>query len=192
MAPHLHRLPPADGPWKASGRGSRKDDDAQWARFRAAQDVFFGNRTGANAAEDEEFRGNLVVKEQLLVEAEKLLPVTDFRPARRALRDLQERWEAAGKVPRADLQRVEKRMRAVEQAVNDAERATWKRTNPEVKARADSAVEQLERAVAALQADVEAARAKGDARAEAQAVASIEARQLWLDAARRTAEEASG
>lgn len=177
--------------WKAAGRGSRKDDDAQWARFRAAQDVFFAARTQANEAEDEEFRGNLVVKEELLVEAEKLVPVTDYRSARKALRDIGERWEAAGKVPRADLQRVEKRLRAVEQAVNDAERATWKRTNPEVKARADSAVEQLERAVAGLEADLAAAKAKGDARAESQAQAALEARRLWLDAARRTAEETS-
>ncbi|TNM64662.1 DUF349 domain-containing protein [Streptomyces sp. NP160] len=178
--------------WKAAPRGSRKDDDALWARFRAAQDAFFAARTAANEAEDESFRGNLVVKEELLVEAEKLLPVTDHRSARRALRGIQERWDAAGKVPRADLQRVEKRLRAVEQAVSDAERATWKRTNPEVKARADSAVEQLERAVAGLEADLAAAQAKGDARAEAQAKAALEARRLWLDAARRTAEEASG
>lgn len=178
--------------WKAAPRGSRKDDDALWARFRAAQDAFFAARTSANEAEDESFRGNLVVKEELLVEAEKLLPVTDHRSARRALRGIQERWDAAGKVPRADLQRVEKRLRAVEQAVSDAERATWKRTNPEVKARADSAVEQLERAVAGLEADLAAAQAKGDARAEAQAKAALEARRLWLDAARRTAEEASG
>ncbi|MGQ7297680.1 DUF349 domain-containing protein [Quadrisphaera sp. KR29] len=178
--------------WKAAPRGSRKDDDALWARFRAAQDAFFAARTAANEAEDESFRGNLVVKEELLVEAEKLVPVTDHRSARRALRGIQERWDAAGKVPRADLQRVEKRLRAVEQAVSDAERATWKRTNPEVKARADSAVEQLERAVAGLEADLEAARAKGDARAEEQARAALEARRLWLDAARRTAQEASG
>lgn len=178
--------------WKAAPRGSRKDDDALWARFRAAQDAFFAARTAANEAEDESFRGNLVVKEELLVEAEKLLPVTDHRSARRALRGIQERWDAAGKVPRNDLQRVEKRLRAVEQAVSDAERATWKRTNPEVKARADSAVEQLERAVAGLEADLAAAQAKGDARGEAQAKAALEARRLWLDAARRTAEEASG
>ncbi len=49
--------------WKAAGRLSRKDDDALWARFRAAQDVFFATRTAANSAQDEEYRGNLTVKE---------------------------------------------------------------------------------------------------------------------------------
>ncbi len=178
--------------WKAAPRGSRKDDDALWARFRAAQDSFFAARTSANEAEDESFRGNLVVKEELLVEAEKLLPVTDHRSARpRAARHpgaVGRRRQGAARRPAARGEAP----RAVEQAVSDAERATWKRTNPEVKARADSAVEQLERAVAGLEADLAAAQAKGDARAEAQAKAALEARRLWLDAARRTAEEASG
>ena len=34
--------------WKAAGRTARKDDDALWARFRAAQDAFFAARTAAN------------------------------------------------------------------------------------------------------------------------------------------------
>ena len=29
--------------WKAAGRASRADDDALWARFRAAQDAFFAD-----------------------------------------------------------------------------------------------------------------------------------------------------
>ena len=36
--------------WKASKRASRKDDDALWARFRAAQDRFFAARKAANEA----------------------------------------------------------------------------------------------------------------------------------------------
>ena len=178
--------------WKAAGRASRKDDDALWARFRAAQDAFFSARDAASAEEDVEHRGNLEAKEALLTEAEALVPVQDFRAARTALREIQERWEAAGKVPRADMSRIERRLRAVEQAVTDAEKERWRRSNPETRARASDAVEQLERAVAGLQADLDAARAKGDARAERDAQAALEARQLWLDAARRTAEEFSG
>ena len=41
--------------WKASPRASRKDDDALWARFRAAQDVFFTNRQAANDEIDQEY-----------------------------------------------------------------------------------------------------------------------------------------
>jgi hypothetical protein len=178
--------------WRAAGHASRRDDDALWARFRAAQDAFFAARHAAAAVEDEEYSKNLVVKEALLTEAEALLPVRDHRAARAALRGIQERWEAAGKVPRADLGRVERRLRAVEQAVADSERDTWRRSNPETRARATGAVAQLERAVADLRARLEQAEASGDARAAADARAALEARQGWLDAARRTAEEFSG
>src|SRR5699024_5012556 len=41
--------------WKAAGRASRKEDDALWARFRAAQDVFFNARQAQNEAIDAEY-----------------------------------------------------------------------------------------------------------------------------------------
>ena len=96
--------------WKAAGRTARKEDDALWARFRAAQDTFFAARTAAHEETEAEFRGNLALKEALLEEAERLVPVRDAQAARAALRDIQDRWEAAGKVPRADLGRVEARL----------------------------------------------------------------------------------
>ncbi|WP_432533582.1 DUF349 domain-containing protein [Kineococcus arenarius] len=170
--------------WKAAGRLGRKDDDALWERFRAAQDVFFAARTAANEAVDEEFRGNLAVKEELLAEAEALLPIKDLGSAKAALRSIQDRWEAAGKVPRADLGRVEARLRAVETAVRDAEQARWSRANPEAQARAGGLASQLESAIRDLEADVEQARSRGDARALARAEEALQARRAWLDAAR--------
>ncbi len=178
--------------WRTAGHAGRRDDDALWARFRAAQDAFFSARHAAAEVEDAAFSENLVVKEALLVEAEKLLPVRDHRAARRALRDLGERWEEAGKVPRGDLARVEKRLRAVENAVADAERETWRRSDPEKSSRASGAVAQLEKAVGDLRAQQEAAQASGDEKAAEAARAALEARQMWLDAARATAQEFSG
>lgn len=175
--------------WKAAGRASRKDDDALWARFRAAQDAFFAARNAVQAEQDEEFRANLAVKEQLLAEAEALLPVRDPRAARARLREISERWEAAGKVPRADLPRIERRMRAVEQAVEEAESDRWRRSNPEARARATGALAQLEDSIAALEADLERARAAGDARAEAEARAALDARRAWLEQVQRAAED---
>jgi hypothetical protein len=177
--------------WKAAGRGARKDDDALWARFRAAQDRFFDARNAAQAEQDSEFRANLAVKEGLLTEAEALLPVTDVASARAALRDIAERWEAAGKVPRGDLGRVERRMRAVEQAVHDAEQQRWRRTNPEAKARADGAVAQLEQSIAGLEADLAAATERGDERARSEAQAALDARRAWLEQVRRAADDFS-
>lgn len=177
------------GRWKAAGRASRKDDDALWARFRAAQDQFFAARDASQKQTDEEFGANLEVKLGLLEEAERLVPVTDLAAARAALRDLQERWEKAGKVPRNDVQRVEGRLRAVEQAVRDAEQAQWQRSNPETRARAEGALAQLTAAIAGLEADLEKARAAGDERKIADAQAALDARRAWLEQVERAAAE---
>ncbi|MFC8191356.1 DUF349 domain-containing protein [Cellulomonas sp. NPDC057328] len=178
--------------WKSAGRANRQVDDALWARFRAAQDAFFAARDAANQAVDAEFRANLEVKEALLVEAEAILPVRDLGAAKAALRSLQDRWEAAGKVPRGDLQRVEGRMRAVEQAVRDAESAQWRRSNPETRARAEGAAAQLEQAIAGLEDDLAKAQAAGDQRRVAEAQAALDARRAWLEQVQRAADDARG
>ena len=173
--------------WKAAGRASRKDDDALWARFRAAQQKFFDARSAQNAEVDAEFGENLKVKLALLEQAEALLPVNDPRTARAALRPIQDQWDEAGKVPRADVQRVEARMRAVEQAVRDAEQVEWERSNPETRARAEGAAAQLHSAIEQLEADLEQARAGGDEKQVAEAEAALEARRAWLDQIQRAA-----
>ncbi|MFI2102300.1 DUF349 domain-containing protein [Isoptericola sp. NPDC019693] len=178
--------------WKAAGRASRKDDDALWARFRAAQDAFFGARDAENAAIDAEYGKNLEVKEALLVEAEALLPVKDLVAAKEKLRDLQDRWEEAGKVPRADIQRVEGRMRAVETAVRNAEQARWDRTNPETRARAEGAAAQLEAAIEGLERDLDKARESGDAQRVEEAETALAARRAWLEQVVRAAEDTRG
>ncbi|MBD5831183.1 DUF349 domain-containing protein, partial [Janibacter melonis] len=142
--------------WRHAGRAGRKDDDALWERFRAAQDAFFTAKDEEQAREDESFRGNLEVKERLLVEAQALLPIKDLGATKGALRSIQERWEAAGKVPRGDVDRMEKGLRAVEQSVRDAEDTRWKKNNPELSARANSLVSQLQAKIAELEEQVAA------------------------------------
>jgi hypothetical protein len=176
--------------WKRAGRASRKEDDALWARFRAAQDTFFEARNARNAETDAEFGENLKVKLAILTEAEGILPVRDLRSAKAKLRDIQDRWEAAGKVPRGDLQRVEARLRAVEEAVRDVEQREWKTSNPRVRARAEGAAAQLESAIAGLQEDLEKAKASGDARRVKDATEALEARKAWLEQVLRAADDA--
>jgi hypothetical protein len=178
--------------WKAAGRASRKDDDDLWARFRAAQDAFFAARAAAASVVDAQFTENLAVKQALLAEAEALLPVTDVKAARAALRDIQERWEAAGKVPRVDLGRIEGRMRTVEQTVRDTEQERWARSNPQARARAEDAVTQLETTIAGLRERLATAQAAGDARRVAEAEQAIDAREEWLAQARKALEDFSG
>jgi hypothetical protein len=178
--------------WKTAGRAARKDDDALWTRFRAAQDAFFAARNAAAAETDSEFRESLIAKEALLVEAEALLPVQDVQAARAALRGVQERWEAVGRVPRADLGRIEARLRTVEQAIRDAEQDRWARSNPQARARADDAVAQLETTIANLRRRLEKAQAAGDTRAANEAEQAIAAREEWLAQARQALADFGG
>lgn len=178
--------------WKAAGPAPRGVDDKLWKRFRAAQDVFFGARDEANRQQDREFEANAEVKVAILAEAEALLPITDVDAARAAWRDIAERWEAAGKVPRSQVKSFESRIRKVEEAIRDAGEDQWRRTNPEARARASDTVAQLERSIAELRSDLDNARAKdpsGGDGAKSKKVReleeSIEAREAWLAEARK-------
>jgi predicted nucleic acid-binding Zn-ribbon protein len=121
-----------------------------------------------------------------------MLPVTDLDRAKAQLRVIQDKWDAAGKVPRADMDRVEKAMRRVEQTVRDAEERKWRSTNPEAAARAQGMVEQLERAVAELKDDLAKAQASGNAAKVKKAQDDLDARQAWLDQARAGVREFGG
>ncbi|NYE94313.1 hypothetical protein FHU41_000534 [Psychromicrobium silvestre] len=175
--------------WKAAPRASKKEDDALWTRFRAAQEKFFEARKQANAVIDQEYSANLVVKEALITEAKGLLPITDLAATKKSLQSIRDRWEEAGKVPRADMQRVEAGLRSVEDAVRKADDDHWKRTDPEAKARTNSALSQLEAAIASLQDDLDKAKAKGDAKKIKNAEEALAARQAWLEQIRKSADE---
>jgi hypothetical protein len=178
--------------WKDAGRAAKRDDDALWARFRGAQDAFFAARQAASSQVDAEFAGNLTLKEELLVEAEALLPVRDLATAKAGLRDLQARWDAVGKVPRADMARIEARLRTVEQTIRDAEQDRWKRSNPEARARASDLVEQLQKTIAGLEADLAKAQAANNARRIKDTEQSLAARREWLEQAQKALEEFTG
>ena len=171
--------------WKAAGPAPKGVDDELWKRFRGAQDTFFGARDAANAALDAEFAANAVVKEQLILEAEALLPVTDLQAAKTAFRDLADRWDDAGKVPRDRIKELEGRMRAVEQAIRKVEDEQWKRTDPEKSARADDMVAKLETAIAEAEAKLDKARAAGDAKKIRELEENLEGRRSFLDMAKR-------
>ena len=178
--------------WKAAGRVGRAEEETLWQRFRAAQDAFYSARAASFSERDAGLAGNLTVKEGLAAEAEALLPVTDVGAAKAALRGIEERWEAAGHVPRSDQERVEGRLRRVAETIRKAEDTRWKRTNPEGLARAQAAVDQLNTVIGKLQADLAKATAKGDERAARAAQDSIDARREWLAGAEAALAEFSG
>jgi Domain of Unknown Function (DUF349) len=178
--------------WKMAGRAGRADEDALWSRFKTAQDTFFQARAEVYSAKDAALREHAAVKTQLLAEAGKLVPVTDVRAARAALRGIQERWEEAGPVPREAHERLESGLRRIEDAVRKAEDAQWRRSNPEALARAQGTVEQIRSAITALETQLAKAREGDDAKAVQQAEEALAARRAWLTEAERTLAELSG
>jgi len=178
--------------WKAAGPAPRDIDDALWARFRGAQDAFFEARDATNAELDREFAVNAEAKEKLLVEAEKLLPVTDLDAAKRAFRDIADKWDAAGKVPRERMKDLESRIRKVEQTIRGVEDDQWKKSDPEKSARADDMVAKLQKAIDDIEADLEKARAAGNDKLVKDLEDNLASRRTFLEMAKRASEEFSG
>ncbi|MBK7723175.1 MAG: DUF349 domain-containing protein [Austwickia sp.] len=171
--------------WRQAGRASRSDDDLLWQQFKAAQDAFFTAKDAVAAVENQEYAANLAVKEQLLAQAQALLPVKDLEATKASLRSIQDRWDAAGKVPRADMERIEKAMRRVEAQIREADDRKWVSSNPEVTARAQSMVAQLEASIAGLREELATAESSGNQSKIAKAKEALTAREAWLEQARR-------
>ncbi|MFD5271079.1 DUF349 domain-containing protein [Streptomyces sp. NPDC058335] len=178
--------------WKSAGRAQREHEDDLWNRFRGAQDVFFAARSSVFAERDAEQTENLKLKEELAEEAEKILPVTDLKTARAAFRSVNERWEAIGHVPRDARPKVEGRMHAVERAIQEAEEAEWRRSNPEARARAEGLTGQLQAAVDKLRSQIEQARAQGNSSRADKLERELEGRQALLDQALKGLQEFGG
>ena len=133
-----------------------------------------------------------MVKDALILEAEALLPVKDVETAKKAFRDLADRWDAAGKVPRDRMKDLEGRMRAVENAIRSVEDDAWKRSDPEKSARADDMVTKLEVAIAKVESDLEAARAAGNEKKVKELEDNLASRQSFLEMAKRASAEYRG
>lgn len=167
--------------WKASGRSQNsKGDDALWARFKAAGDAIYAAKGEQVAAENVEFSGNLAAKLEILKDAAKIDPSKDLAAAKAALREIQSRWEKAGKVPRDKMRETEDKLRAIENKVRSAEEEEWRKSDPAVQARNNSMLSQLEAGITKLEAELAAATAKKDAKGIKQATEALEARKAWL------------
>jgi hypothetical protein len=162
--------------WKLAPKAG-KAEEALWKKFRAAGDKIFAAKKLADEAADAEQKANLAAKLELLKEAEAI-DATDLTAASKALSDVQARWVKIGHVPKADVRKVEDRLRKVERKLQDAQNEHWKRTDPAAKDRSNALVEQLEAAIADLEAQA-AANPK-----DKKLVDAIATRRTWLEAAK--------
>lgn len=175
--------------WKAAPRAGRADEDRLWARFRAAQDVFFDARNAEQAQRDGDQQDNARAKSALADEAEALLPITDLEATKSALRGIGERWNAIGHVPRGDRDRLEGRIRRVEDTVKRAEADQWRRTDPAKRALAESTVATFRASLDKLEAQLAKATGAGDERGAADLQGRIEQTRSLLSAAENSLAE---
>ena len=168
--------------WKLAGRAGKKNDDALWARFKAAGDAIYAAKAEVDARDNVEYEANLQLKLQLLEEAEPLLKEKDRETARAALLSIQERWDAIGRVPRDQVRPIEDRLRKVEAAVRRLDEEHWEKNDPEKKARSEGLASQLNAAIAKLEQELADAQASGDAAKVKAAQEALDARKIWLDA----------
>ncbi|WP_167323396.1 DUF349 domain-containing protein, partial [Rhodococcoides kroppenstedtii] len=172
--------------WKAAGRAPRDADDVLWQKFKGAQDVFFAARNAAQSEQNAEFEENARVKEQLLEQyGPSIDPAADLEGARTALRTLQDKWDAAGKVPRERMGDLEGKLRAIEKRVRDAADSEWRRTDPEAMARAAQFRERVEQ----FEDQARKADAAGKTKDAEKYRAQAQQWREWADAAQGALEE---
>ncbi|AGF72688.1 DUF349 domain-containing protein [Corynebacterium halotolerans] len=172
--------------WKAAGRAPRDVDDKLWEAFRAAQDHFFTARNAVNAERDKEFTANAEAKDALIAEYDPQIdPAKDLDVARAKLRELQEKWDEIGYVPRGRVSEYEARIGALEKRVSEAEESQWRRTDPEAQARAA----QFTAKVDEFTAQADAAAAKGNTKKAEQLRAQAAQWREWAETAVNAVED---
>ena len=98
--------------WKTIGYAPKKDNNAIYARFRTACDVFFNNKARFYAAAYEDQKENLRLKTEIAEKAESLSSSQDWKETTNELIQLQKQWKQIGPVPRRDSDKLWKRFRA--------------------------------------------------------------------------------
>jgi len=162
--------------WKAAPRAAKETEQRLWERFRAAQDAFFKRRSEVFTARDNEFKGNLDRKQELLAQAEAIDVEADPRAAQAKLREIQGQWHDVGRVPRESQTGLDRRLRVIDEKVKTAMDAAWRRTPPE----ASPLLAQMREQVARAEQQLASARNAGDAKRIREAEQALEAKRRFL------------
>lgn len=165
--------------WKTLPKTKTKADDSLWAKFKAAGDAIYAAKTAKVDSDNIAFAANLKIKLELLEEAEKI-DVSNLESAKTAMKNIQARWEKAGKVPRDSIRKVDDRLKAVEQKIKGIEQENWRKTDPATIDRTNSVRSQLESSIAKLETELAQAQQSNDAGKIAKATEALETKKAWL------------
>ena len=171
--------------WKAAGRGKRNVDTKMWEQFKAAQDQFFAAKNVDLEKRQGTMSENLKKREELILQIEALSPVTDLTAARKAFRELSEKWFKIGMTERSKRAALDARFEKIESEIAELQSAHDRRTDPSAIAQANSLVTGLQEAIANYEKQAEKAEAAGNSAKAMVAREAAAARRTWLAEAQK-------
>ena len=171
--------------WKASGRGKKSTDTALWNRFKAAQDTFFAAKNADMEQRKGSMSENLTKREALIIEFEALLPISDFKSAKKKFYDLMGKWQKIGMTDRKKREAFEKRIKKVEEEISELERNYQRKSDPSAKAQANKVVQGLQEAIENYEKQAAKAEAAGQSAKAMLAREAAAARRDWLEQAQK-------
>ena len=168
--------------WKEAGRLAPDAEQKAWKRFRAAQDVFFNARSEVFSARDAEYEQNQKLKEELLTQAEALDVESDPKAAQGKFREIQGQWSEIGRVPRGAQNKLQRRLRKVDDSIRAAMDVAWRRVPVED----NPILKQMRQQVAEAEEKLDRAKASNDAKQIAKAEKELAGKQQMLALADNT------
>ena len=171
--------------WKASGRGKNSVDNKLWEEFKAAQDKFFAAKNSDMDKRKVTMEENLVKRNELILEIESILPISDLSQAKKKFHSLMDQWAKIGITDRAKRAALETRIGKVEAEIKELTAVENKRTDPTAIAHANTVVKSLEDAIANYEKQAERAKVEGNPEKAKIAQEAAEARKLWLVEAKK-------
>jgi len=178
--------------WKAAGRGKKSADTALWNRFKTAQDTFFKAKNADMDKRKGSMVENLAKREAMIVEFEALLPITDFKSAKKEFYDLMGKWQKIGMTDRKKRASFDSRIKKVEDEINELERNFQRKSDPSAKAQANKVVQGLAEAIENYEKQAAKAEAAGQTAKAMVAREAAAARRGWLEEAQKGLTEFTG
>ena len=178
--------------WKAAGRGKKSADTALWNRFKTAQDTFFKAKNADMDKRKGSMVENLAKREAMIVEFEALLPITDFKSAKKKFYDLMGKWQKIGMTDRKKRASFDSRIKKVEDEINELERNFQRKSDPSAKAQANKVVQGLAEAIENYEKQAAKAEAAGQTAKAMVAREAAAARRGWLEEAQKGLTEFTG
>jgi hypothetical protein len=171
--------------WKASGRGKKSTDTALWTRFKTAQDTFFAAKNADLVKRKASMVENLAKREAIIVEFEALLPVSDFKSAKKKFFDLMAKWQKIGMTDRKKRAAFDARIKKVQDEITEVERNHQRKSDPSAKAQANKVVQRLAEAIENYEKQAAKAEAAGQTAKAMVAREAAAARRAWLEQAEK-------